>query len=79
VSRERFSSGMLRDMDQGGSVYLRVPGWSPEERPPNVLTLDPAPCEECVTLDEQFPPVERPPAAIPSSRLGRLWRRARGR
>ena len=46
-----WSSGMQRDMGQGYEVYLL--GLERSGRPASIQTLDPAPCEEVVTVAEQ--------------------------
>ncbi len=46
-----WSSGTQRDMGQGYEVYLL--GLERSGRPASVQTLDPAPCEEVVTVAEQ--------------------------
>jgi hypothetical protein len=49
---DAWASGMQRDMAGGLAVYL-LDGVPPDERPPQVATLDPAPADTVVTVDEQ--------------------------
>ena len=50
--RDAWASGMQRDMGSGFTTYLL--GETPKgDRPPAVATLDAAPVEMIVTVDEQ--------------------------
>jgi hypothetical protein len=50
--RDAWSSGMQRDMGQGLTVYI-LQGVPKGTRPPQVDTLDHAPCHEVVPVEEQ--------------------------
>jgi hypothetical protein len=55
---DAWSSGMQRDMASGKVVSL-LHGVAPRQRPPAVNTLDPAPANEVVFLEEQQAWVEQ--------------------
>jgi hypothetical protein len=50
--RDAWASGMQRDMGMGTWVYL-LTDVDPGQRPPQVRTLDPAPAESVVSVQEQ--------------------------